>query len=328
MADLSTTYMGLSLKNPLLVASCSLTSSVDGIKKLAEHGAGAVVLKSLFEEQVSKEVSEGLESHMGPSWYQEAYDYVNRMGMEYGPRENIRLIEDAKKAVDIPVIASLNCVSDRWWKDYARQIQAAGADGLELNISYLAADLKRESAEVEQLYYRILDRVKSSLSIPVAVKLGPFFTTFGAFARNLVARGADALVLFNRFYQFEIDIERRQVVAGNPLSSPSEMNLSLRWVALLSGRLNCDLSATTGVHTGAEVVKQILAGANTVQLCSALYQNGSQHLETVLGELNQWANAHKVNTLEQVRGSLSQEESQNPELYQRLQYIKALVGVE
>ncbi len=328
MADLSTTYMGISLKNPLLVASCSLTRDVDGVKRLADHGAGAVVLKSLFEEQVSSEVSDGLESHMGPSWYQEAYDYVNRMGMEFGPRENLRLIEQAKKTVDIPVIASLNCVSDRWWKDYARQIEAAGADGLELNIAYLAADLKRESAGVEQLHYRILERVKSSLSIPVAVKLGPFFTAFGAFARQLANRGADALVLFNRFYQFDIDIERRRVTAGNSLSSPSEMNLSLRWIALLSGRLSCDLSATTGVHTAEGAVKQILAGAGTVQLCSALYKNGPEHLGTVLGELQQWADSQNLESLDQVRGSLSREESKNPELYERLQYIKALVGIE
>ena len=328
MADLSTTYMGLSLKNPLLVASCSLTRNVDGVKKLADHGAGAVVLKSLFEEQVASEVSEDLESHMGPSWYQEAYDYVNRMGMEYGPRENLQLIEQAKKAVDIPVIASLNCVSDRWWKDYARQVESAGADGLELNVSYLASSLKRTAAEVEQLHYRILDRVKSSLSIPVAVKLGPFFAAFGAFAHELVKRGADALVLFNRFYQFDIDIQRGQVVAGNPLSSSSEMSLSLRWVALLSGRLSCDLSATTGVHTAEDAVKQVLAGASTVQLCSALYQNGPGHLGTVLEGLQKWADSRNLESLDQARGSLSQEESENPELYERLQYIKALVGIE
>ncbi|MFW6180850.1 MAG: dihydroorotate dehydrogenase-like protein [Spirochaetota bacterium] len=328
MVDLSTTYMGLSLKNPLLVASCSLTRDVDGVKKLADHGAGAVVLKSLFEEQVSREVSEGLESHMGPSWYQEAYDYVNRMGMEFGPRENLQLIEKAKKAVDIPVIASLNCVSDRWWKDYARKVEAAGADGLELNISFLASGLKRTAAEVEQLHYRILDRVKSSLSIPVAVKLGPFFTAFGAFAHELARRGVDALVLFNRFYQFDIDLQRRQVVAGNPLSSSSEMSLPLRWVALLSGRLSCDLSATTGVHTVEDVVKQILAGASTVQLCSALYQNGPGHLGAVLEGLQRWAGSQGLESLDQVRGSLSQEESENPELYERLQYIKALVGIE
>jgi dihydroorotate dehydrogenase (fumarate) len=328
MADLSTRYMGLQLQNPIVVASCSLSREVDGVKKLAESGAGAVVLKSLFEEQVSKEVSDDYESHLGPSWSQEAYDYVNRMGMEFGPRENLQLIEGAKKAVGIPVIASLNCISDRWWKDYARQVQSAGADGIELNISYLAADFRKSSADVEHLYYRILEKVKDAVSIPVAVKLGPYFTSFASVAQELTRRGAAALVLFNRFYQFDIDIEKRKVTAGNPLSSPVEMSLPLRWIALLSGRLNGDLSATTGIHSGTDVIKNIMAGAATVQLCSALYKNGAEYTGSVLREMEQWMSAHSVESLEQIRGTLSQEESQQPELYERLQYIKALVGIE
>ncbi len=328
MADLSTTYMGLSLKNPLVAASSGLTGDINVIRRLAENGAGAVVLKSIFEEQVKMEIASGLEQHIGSSWHSEAYDYVHKMGMEFGPSENLRLIEGAKKAVSIPVIASLNCVSANWWKDYAKQIASAGADGIELNIAYSAADVKKDGKDVEQLYYRILDKVKGSVKLPVAVKLGPYFTSFSNFAYELCRRGADALVLFNRFYQFDIDIEKRKIVAGNPMSSMSEMSLPLRWIALLAHRVNCDLSATTGVHTGAQVIKQVLAGARVVQVCSVLYKNGTEYMGTLLGEVADWMDAHKIESLDEMRGNLSREESGNPELYERLQYIRALVGIE
>ena len=190
MADLSTKYMGLDLRNPLMVASCSLSKNVDGIRKLADHGAAAVVMKSLFEEQVQKEVVDDLEQHIGPSWHSEAYDYVNRMGMEFGPDVNLKVIEQAKKAVDIPVIASLNCVSPHWWKDYAKQLESAGADGIELNIGYMVTDVKTGSGDVENLYFKILDKVKGSVRLPVAVKLGPYFTSFAQFAYDLSIRGA------------------------------------------------------------------------------------------------------------------------------------------
>ncbi len=328
MADLTTTYMGLNLENPLVVASSSLTRDVNGIRRLADNGAGAVVMKSLFEEQVKMDIADDLEQHIGSSWHSEAYDYVHKMGMEFGPSENLKLIEEARKAVSIPVIASLNCVSVNWWKDYAKQIESAGADGIELNIAYLAADVKKDGKEVEQLYYKILDKVKGSVKLPVAVKLGPYFTSFSNFAYELCRRGADALVLFNRFYQFDIDIEKRKIVGGNPMSSEPEMSLPLKWIALLSHRVNCDLAATTGVHTGVQVIKQVLAGARAVQVCSVLYKNGAEYIGTLLKEVTDWMDAHKVKSLDEIQGSLSQEESDKPELYERLQYIKALVGME
>lgn len=328
MADLSTKYMGMDLKNPLIVASSGLTKSVEKIRKLADGGAAAVVLKSLFEEQVQKEVVEDLEQHIGPSWHYEAYDYVSRMGMEFGPAENLRLIEESKKAVTIPIIASLNCVSPHWWKDYARQIELAGADAIELNIAYAVTDVKREGREVEQLYSRILDKVRSAVNIPVAVKLGPYFTSFSNVAYELCRRGASALVLFNRFYQFDIDADKLKVKTGNPLSQPGEISLSLHWIAILAGRVNCDLSATTGVHSAMDVVKQILAGASTVQLCSVLYQKGSGYVEKILKGVQDWMKKNDVNSFDEIRGKLSMKESEQPELYERLQYIKALVGIE
>jgi len=328
MADLSTKYMGLHLKNPIVVASCSLSKNVDGIKKLADHGAGAVVMKSLFEEQVQREVVEDLEQHIGPSWHAEAYDYVNKMGMEFGPEVNLRVIEQAKRTVDIPIVASLNCITPHWWKDYAKQLESAGADGIELNIGYLVADVKKRSVDVENLYFKILEKVRGTVSVPVAVKLGPYFTSFAQFAYDLCSRGASAIVLFNRFYQFDIDVETSKIKAGNPLSDPAEMSLPLRWVALLANRVNGDISASTGIYTAEQVIKQILAGANSVQLCSVLYKKGVEELGKILKGVESWMERHGVKSLDAIRGKLSLQESDKPELYERLQYIKALVGIE
>jgi len=328
MADLSTEYMGLKLKNPLIVASCSLSKQLDGIHRIADSGAGAVVLKSLFEEQIQKEMVEDIEQYIGPSWHYEAYDYVNKMGMELGPREYLKLIEEAKKSVSIPVIASLNCISTGWWKDYAKQIESAGADALEMNIAFLPDDIKKTSEEIEQIYYKVLEKVKGTIDIPIAVKIGPYFTSMAQFAFELGKRGASALVFFNRFYQFDIDIENMKVIGANYLSTSSEMNLPLRWIALLFGQVNCDLSATTGVHNGQSVIKLILAGAQSVQLCSVLYKQGVEYVSTILDEIALWLDEHNIKSIADIRGKLSRQESAKPELYERLQYIKALVGIE
>jgi dihydroorotate dehydrogenase (fumarate) len=328
MADLTTKYMGLELSNPLLVASCSLSKNIDGVKRIAESGAGGVVLKSLFEEQIQKEMVEDVEQYRGPSWHTEAFDYVNKMGMELGPREYLALIEEAKKAVSLPVIASLNCVSGGWWKDYAKQIESAGADAIELNIAYIPADVHRESGEIEKTYFSVLEKVKATLNIPIAVKLGPFFTSMAHFAYELCRNGASALVLFNRFYQFDIDLEKMAVSGANPLSSAQEMYLPLKWIALLYGRVNCDLAATTGVHNSESIVKMIAAGAQTIQLCSILYKKDVAYVQVLLKEFEKWLEEHDIGSLEEIRGKLSQQKSEKPELYERLQYIKALVGIE
>ncbi len=328
MADLTTNYMGLELANPLLVASCSLSKDLDGVKRVAESGAGGIVLKSLFEEQIQKEMVDDIEQHIGPSWHTEAFDYVSKMGMELGPREYLSLIEEAKKAVSLPVIASLNCVSAGWWKDYAKQIETAGADAIELNIAYIPADVHRGSGEIEKTYFSVLDKVKSTLRIPIAVKIGPFFTSMAQFAYEMCRNGASALVLFNRFYQFDIDLGKMEVSGANPLSSSQEMYLPLKWIALLYGRVNCDLAATTGVHDSESIVKMILAGAKTVQLCSVLYKEDVAYVQTLLEGFENWLEAHDVGSLDEARGKLSQQESAKPELYERLQYIRALVGIE
>jgi dihydroorotate dehydrogenase (fumarate) len=327
MADLSTQYMGLPLRNPLIVASCSLVNNLEGVLRCAQAGAGAIVLKSLFEEQMRAEAKD-IEQDIWLPGHPEAFEYVSKMGMVLGPREYLQLIKGAKQAVDVPIIASLNCISPKWWADYARQIEAAGADALELNISVTPSDPERGSEDIESIYFRILEEVKARVDIPIAVKIGPHFASMARVATELCRRGTSALVFFNRFYQLDIDIDKLALAPGYKFSSPQEMSQPLRWIALLSGRLTCDLAASTGVHDGTGVIKQLLAGATVVQLCSTLYLNGIEQIGRILQELEAWMKKHNFESIDQIRGMLSQMQSDNPELYERLQYIKFLVGIE
>ena len=327
MSDLSTTYMGLELQNPLLVASCSLTKTAEGVKKCADAGAAAVVLKSLFEEQIDVEIKD-MEKHLMPYWHPEALDYVQEMGMSFGPKEYIAIIKEARKEVSIPVIASLNCISPKWWVAYAKQIVDAGADALELNIAIMPSDTERNGKEIEDIYLKIISEVQEHIQIPIAVKIGPYFTSLGRFATELRKNGATAVVLFNRFYQPNIDIEKMELAPGYNFSSPEDMGLTMRWIALLSGRIGCDLAASTGIHDAAGVIKQLLAGATVVQLCSTLYLNGLKQIKIILSELESWLNGHGFDSVNEIRGKLSQLKSDKPELYERIQYIKALVGIK
>ena len=328
MADLSTSYMGLSLQNPLMVASCSLTNTSEGVRRCADAGAGAIVLKSLFEEQIEAQIKEDLEQHLWLSGHVEAFEYVRGMSMEFGPAGYLKLVEEAKRAVSIPVIASLNCVSSKWWTDYAKRIASAGADALELNVAIMPSDPSHKPLTIERLYFDILGEVKSHLNIPIAMKIHPYFTSVAQMVEELCRRGVSALVLFNRFYKLDIDIEKLELAPGYRFSSPEEIYQSLRWITLLAGRIPCDLAASTGVHDAAGVIKHLLAGATTVQLCSTLYLNGIGQIATILGEMETWMLRHSFNSVDEVRGKLSQMQSPHPELYERLQYIKALVGIE
>jgi dihydroorotate dehydrogenase (fumarate) len=327
MADLSTTYMGLSLRNPLIVASCGLTGSADGVKKCSDAGAGAVVLKSLFEEQISAE-TRAAEQDMWLYGHSEAFEYVEKMGMAMGPREYLKVIREAKAAADIPVIASLNCISPRWWVAYAKQMAAAGADGLELNIAVLPSDAGRTGQEIENIYFDIVEELAGEIDIPFAVKIGAHFSSIAWMAGQLARRGASALVLFNRFYQLDVDIEKMEIAPGLNLSSPGEISLPLRWIGLLSGRVKCDLAATTGAHDAEGLIKQLLVGASAVQVCTGLYLNGVEHIGKILADTQAWMEKHGFAGIEDFRGKLSQEGSEQPELFERLQYIKAYTGGE
>jgi dihydroorotate dehydrogenase (fumarate) len=327
MADLSTEYMGLPLRNPLVVASCSLTKSVDGVRKCADAGAGAVVLKSLFEEQIAAKAKD-MEEHLWLYGHTEAFEYVSKMAMPLGPRDYLELVKKAKAAVSIPVIASLNCITPRWWSDFAGQIEAAGADGLELNISVMPSDPARTSEEIEKIYVDIVESLTGGVRIPVAVKIGPYFTSVARMAAELSARGVSALVLFNRFYQIDIDTEKIDLTPGISFSTPNEISLPLRWIALLAGSVQCDLAASTGVHDGPGFVKQLLAGATAVQVCSALYERGMEHIGTILGDVETWMQGHGFEKVGDFRGKLSRQVTERPELYERLQYIKLFTGIE
>jgi dihydroorotate dehydrogenase (fumarate) len=248
--------------------------------------------------------------------------------MPLGPRNYLKLIEEAKAAVSIPVIASLNCITPRWWVDFAKQLEAAGADGLELNISVMPSDPARTSEEIEKIYVDIVESLRGGIGIPIAVKIGPYFTSVAHMAAEFSRLGVSALVLFNRFYQIDIDIEKVDIAPGIHFSSPDEASLPLRWIALLAGSVKCDLAASTGVHDGAGFVKQLLAGATAVQVCSALYERGIGHIGTMLRDVETWMQGHGFDKVGDFRGKLSRQVTERPELYERLQYIKLFVGIE
>lgn len=351
MIDLTTRYMGIELKNPLVVSSCGLTKTVQGVHQAAEAGAGAIVLKSLFEEQITAEVQE-LVDQSQHSGHTEAYDYLHSFGRTFGPNEYLQLVRDAKKAVSVPVIASVNCITAERWTEYAAKLADAGADGLELNVGFLPNDPSLNGTEVDERYTQILAAVHAAVELPVALKIGPYFSSLshmaeklgndrmagppftvgwcgpGDNAKEVTRRGADALVLFNRFYRFDIDIDTLQLASGNPYSTSEELYIPLRWISLLAGKLQCDLAATTGVHEGKDLIKLILAGATVVQVCSTLYRNGLGQISLILNYLQDWMQAHGFARIDDFRGELSYVRSDNPSAYERVQYIKALVGIE
>ena len=327
MPDLSSIYMGLKLKNPIIVASCSLVKSVDNVRKCEEQNAGAVVLKSLFEEQINVEAKRTFD-HSDAAWHPESYDYIRNNQMEFSESQYLEFVKNSKRAVSIPIIASVNCSSAKGWIEYAKKLEDAGADALELNIAVMANDSKITGNEIEKHYLEIVDRVKELISIPLAIKIGPYFSSPARMAMDLSWHGASALVLFNRFYQFDIDTEKLAVTAGNRFSATAETCLTLRWIALLAGRIKCSLAASTGVHTGQELIKHLLAGADAVQVCSTLYLNGLGQINVMLKELSDWMEDHDFDSIDIFHGMLSQRKSETPESYERLQYIKALVGIE
>ena len=324
MANTAVTYMGLQLANPIIVSSSSLAHDVAGVVKLAGAGAGAVVLKSLFEEQIEHDTGQAADDIDFGS-HPEAAEYITEMGKHLGPAGYLDLIRDARDAVDIPVIASVNCTSPRWWLTYGRQIEQAGADALELNIAIMPR-IDDDPRDMERRYVRIVRDVRAETDLPLAVKIGPVFTNPGQVASALADAGADAIVLFNRFYQFDIDTARSQISSGVQFSAPEEIALPLRWVSLLADAIDCDIAASTGVHTGDDAVKMLLAGANAVQICSTVYRNGPEQIGRIVDEISGWMDAHDHAGIDSFRGALAQTRSEAPQRYERLQYIKALTG--
>jgi dihydroorotate dehydrogenase (fumarate) len=324
--NVTTTYMGLELKNPLVPSSSPLTADVDTIRKLEDAGAAAVVLHSLFEEQISHEARE-LDHYLthGTESFAEALTYFPKADdYRLGPEEYLEHIAKAKKAVGIPVIASLNGVSVGGWVDYARQMESAGADALELNVYFIATKPDLTAQNVESLYVDVLKAIKANVRIPVAMKLSPFFSATAAMAKRLDEAGADGLVLFNRFYQPDIDLDRLEVVPNLVLSTEHEMRLPLRWIAILHGKLRASLAATTGIATGQDVVKMLMAGADATQVCSVLLRKGIGELATILKDLQTWMTEHEYESVQQMRGSMSQKSVAEPAAFERANYMKTL----
>ncbi len=327
MAQLTTSYMGLTLKNPVIVSSSGLTGKIETIEEIANAGAGAVVLKSLFEEQIQNEAY-SVGKDYWESWHTEAYEYIGTMEKDFSVRDYLTLIEKAKKRTSVPVIASINCVSSKMWGEFAHQIENAGADALELNVAIMRPGDDTPASSIEKSYLDIAVEIKKHCTIPVAMKVGPYFTSFTKFAKDLSGRGINALVLFNRFYQFDIDVEAKKIFGAYQFSHPTEMALPLRWVSLLSGQLECDLAASTGIHDGKSAIKMIMAGADAVQVCSALYKNGISHVGKIVAELDTWCDNHSVADINSIRGILSKKNSDYPQQYERYQYIKSLVDID
>ena len=326
MADLSTEYMGLHLRNPIIAGSSGLSATVKGVQQLEENGAGAVVLKSIFEEEIVLEYQDAMAEMVARGYDVEAYEYYDQQirGDKLGAYTN--LIASSKKRVTIPVIASVNCMYSYEWISYAKDIESAGADALELNMFFMPLDFERSAEEQEQLYLSVLAKVKQQITIPVAIKMSYHFSNLGRMIIKLSEAGVQGLVLFNRFYTPDFDTEAFKVVSKNIHSTPSELGISLRWVAMMSDRVSCDLVASTGIHDGQGVIKQLLAGAKAVQVVSALYENGIGHLQTMLTEIERWMTRQGFYGLEQFRGKMSQSKSDNPAVYERVQFLKYAGG--
>ncbi|MEO8609238.1 MAG: dihydroorotate dehydrogenase-like protein [Chloroflexota bacterium] len=328
MVDISTNYLGMTLRSPLVASASPLSENVDNIRRMEDAGAGAVILFSLFEEQIRNE-RETLFHYLtqGTDTFAEALTYFPEP-QEYhaGPDKYLELIRKAKSAVNIPVIASLNGTSIGGWTKFARKMQDAGADALELNIYYIPTDPFVTGYQVEQTYIEIVKAVKSAITIPVAVKLSPYFSNMANMAMQLDEAGANALVLFNRFYQPDIDLETLDVVPNVILSTPQAMRLPLTWIGILYQRINADLAATSGIHTSDDAIKMILAGANVTMMTSALLKNGIDHLRIVEQRMREWMEAREYESVRQMRGSVSQMHAEDPQAFERAQYMRALTS--
>ncbi len=330
MIDLSTTYLGLKLRSPLVASASPLSRDIDGICRLEEAGAAAIVLYSLFEEQLRQE-EQDLEYHMenGTESYAESLSFFPQPSeFQTGPHGYLKHIQKAKSATSIPIIASLNGSTLGGWTKFAADIERAGADAIECNIYSIATDPKISAVEVEQTYIEIVQAVKSTVTIPVAIKLSPYFSNMANMAHRLDAAGADALVLFNRFYQPDIDLEELELRPNVLLSTPQALRLPLTWIGILHGRVKAALAGTGGVHNAEDVVKLLMVGADVTMLCSSLMRNGINHLRHMERELREWMEAHEYESVRQMQGSMSQLRCPDPTAFERAQYMRAVKGMQ
>ena len=326
MTDLSTTYLGLNLKNPLVASASPLSKNIDRARKLEEAGVSAIVMYSLFEEQIIHESLE-LDHYLtrGTDSFAEAMSYLPDGGTySVGPEKYLNQVAGLKKALTIPVIGNLNGVSKGGWTKYAKQIQDAGADALELNLYYIPTDPDLTAQELENAQVELVAEVKSAISIPLAVKLSPFITALPNFARRIVEAGANGLVLFNRFYQPDFDLNELKIVPSLDLSISAEMRLPLRWISILHGKINADFALTSGVHTASDVLKSMMAGAKVAMMASNFLQNGVQVIPSMLTELEAWMKEREYTSIKQMQGSMSQKSVKEPAAFERANYMNVL----
>jgi dihydroorotate dehydrogenase (fumarate) len=322
MNKLETTYLGLKLRNPFIIASSGLTNSVDKIKNLEAKGAGAVVIKSLFEEQIRMDAGKVA----AQTDYPEALDYVNFYTKNNSVQEYLDLIKEAKAAVKIPIIASINCVSSKDWVDFAKKIELAGADALEVNIYVLPTDRNASSEKYENIYLEVAEKLKKILTIPFAFKLSFYITNLVGLVQKLHVPG---VVLFNRLYAPDIDIDTMKFTSADVFSTPADIRFSLRWVGIVSSKVTkLDIAASTGIHDGKAAIKQILAGATAVQVCSALYKNGIDHLETMIKDMESWMTKNGFKSINEFKGKMSYDKIDDPQIYERSQFMKYFSSIQ
>lgn len=328
--DLSTDYMGLKIKHPIIASSSPLSETLEGIKTLEDCGASAIVMYSLFEEQIRRE-NEAFDFFLesGTESFAESINYFPHIDTAHkGPDRYLNLIRKAVEATEIPIIGSLNGITNAGWIDYAKQIQEAGASALELNIYFIPTNIDMQTADVEQCYFDILKAVKAAVSIPVAIKLSPFFSATGNMAKRLDEAGADGLVLFNRFYQPDFDLDNLKIDLHADLSTAAEIRVPLLWIAVLYGRIKASLAASRGIHSSTEVIKYLLAGADVVTVASALMKNGPHYLNVLVNETQHWLTTRGYHSLSEVRGVMSRQNVKDPSAFERVNYIKVLESFE
>jgi dihydroorotate dehydrogenase (fumarate) len=322
MTDLKTNYLGLSLRNPIIVGSSGLTDSPEKVLRLEESGAGAVVLKSIFEEEITHEYEKIISEESTGTYRDEFLDYLDYRIKEQNIEKYVNLIRKVKERVEIPVIASVNCASKHEWTIFAKEMENAGADALEVNLFVLPSNLDKSGEDNEKLYFDVIDRLKASIGIPISLKISYYFSNLAQMIKRLSETGIAGLVLFNRFYSPDFDLDRMEVISTHVLSQPDELPVSLRWIAIMANRVGCDLAASTGVHSGEAVVKQLLAGANAVQVVSAIYNHGPEKIQNMLKDLKKWMNRNEYATIDAFRGKLSQSNIGNPSVFERVQFMK------
>jgi dihydroorotate dehydrogenase (fumarate) len=322
MIDLTTKYLGLTLRNPIIVGSSGLSDSAEKIKKLEENGAAAVVLKSIFEEEITLEYEKIVAEEASKRYKDDFLDYLDYRIKAENIDKYVKLISNAKKAVEIPIIASVNCATKYEWTNFARAFEDAGADALEVNMFFLPSNLSKSTEDIEKSYFEVVSNLKAKIKIPIALKISYYFTSLAQTIQRLSSSGVSGLVLFNRFYSPDIDIEKMTVTSTNVFSHPDDLSISLRWIAIMANRVDCDLAASTGIHDGAAVIKQILAGANAVQVVSTIYNKGPEKIQNMLKDLKKWMISNNFESIDAFRGKLSQEKSVNSAIYERVQFMK------